>query len=581
MVSMSPVKALSRRKTLSFFHFWRLCGWWKRQGLTLLQDGSVGIMLGKVVWFVFVLFLSKPEAKHVVDMSDWKLDSLDRFMDLELLHKVEERSIFQVWQARGANGALVRLVVLSPRATRNLGSFPGDRTRVSRPHPRIAGLVDCGIHGEDEAGERAYIILDWLDADRLSSLMTQGPVWSRSEVVDKALMLAMHVSAVMEDLECDSSNKAGWIPGHLNPDGIWLGRDGVPFLEHPLLSQTLSELQGISLKGAARSLGYMSPEQVGGRTLDMRSDLFSFGVVLYEVLTAERLFTGESRSQIVARVKEASVPRPSQRCPWIEEGVSDLVLAALARDVDARPKTWASWRKDLMVLAQQRGMAVSAPAGQAVQADGTVVGLADERETEILPDEASPVPVVASGSSLVSGQVSRDDRPMQNWMVQNTMEAALHPDMMTRATGANPVAGDVFTPSRRSWWLHWAWEAGLAALLLVAVFLLGYRVVAKKGQNHSGAKKAAEEGSTSKSDRDWKIISSDAAGQGLVRIVVAPRSPSVGSVRVARPMVPGIAVAGRCVEPRYWVLSHADAWQAVFFVPDKGGSPKLEFCHNE
>jgi len=75
---------------------------------------------------------------------------------------------------------------------------------------------------------------------------------------------------------------------------------------------------------------YMSPEQVQGRTLDGRSDLFSLGVVLYELLTNRRLFKARTRDETLARVKRAEVPAPSQYRPEISEDLQAFVLKALS-----------------------------------------------------------------------------------------------------------------------------------------------------------------------------------------------------------------------------------------------------------
>jgi serine/threonine-protein kinase len=87
------------------------------------------------------------------------------------------------------------------------------------------------------------------------------------------------------------------------------------------------------VKGTA---GYMSPEQVRGEPLDGRSDLFSVGVMLHEMLTGERLFEGESERQEMAMILESPIPVPSARVPGISQQVSTVVLKALARDRGSR-----------------------------------------------------------------------------------------------------------------------------------------------------------------------------------------------------------------------------------------------------
>jgi serine/threonine-protein kinase len=87
------------------------------------------------------------------------------------------------------------------------------------------------------------------------------------------------------------------------------------------------------VKGTA---GYMSPEQVRGEPLDGRSDLFSVGVMLYELLTGARLFAGENERQEMAMILESPIRVPSVLVPEISQQVSTVVLKALARDRESR-----------------------------------------------------------------------------------------------------------------------------------------------------------------------------------------------------------------------------------------------------
>jgi serine/threonine protein kinase len=87
------------------------------------------------------------------------------------------------------------------------------------------------------------------------------------------------------------------------------------------------------LKG---KFGYMSPEQIRGLPLDRRSDIFAIGVCLYEMLTGERLFVGDSDFSVLEKVRKAEVAPPSTYNRRIPEALEKIVLKALARDVDER-----------------------------------------------------------------------------------------------------------------------------------------------------------------------------------------------------------------------------------------------------
>ena len=92
------------------------------------------------------------------------------------------------------------------------------------------------------------------------------------------------------------------------------------------------------LKG---KFGYMSPEQVRGLPIDRRSDVFAVGVILYEMITGERLFSGESDFSTLERVRSADVPRPITLKPNLPEGLDRIMMKALAREPEDRYQ-WAS-----------------------------------------------------------------------------------------------------------------------------------------------------------------------------------------------------------------------------------------------
>ncbi|MDY7233201.1 serine/threonine protein kinase [Hyalangium rubrum] len=99
------------------------------------------------------------------------------------------------------------------------------------------------------------------------------------------------------------------------------------------------------LKG---KFGYMSPEQVRGMPIDRRSDIFAVGVILYEMLTGEKLFVGESDFSTLEKVRNAEVPLPRQFNPNVPAGLEKVVLKALAREPEDRYQWASDLQEDLM-----------------------------------------------------------------------------------------------------------------------------------------------------------------------------------------------------------------------------------------
>lgn len=171
-------------------------------------------------------------------------------------------------------------------------------------HPHIAG-----IHGIDEAGGQQFLVMELVEGETLSARIASGPV-----PLDEALSIARQIAEGLE-----AAHEKGIVHRDLKPANVQIGRDGrVKLLDFGLAKafdpdpsasgvDSLSRSPTIShqMTGIGVILGtaaYMSPEQVRGRALDRRSDIWSFGIVLYEMLTGRRLFTGETVSDTLASV---------------------------------------------------------------------------------------------------------------------------------------------------------------------------------------------------------------------------------------------------------------------------------------
>ena len=191
-------------------------------------------------------------------------------------------------------------------------------------HPNIAQ-----IHGiEEEDGTRA-LVLELVEGQTLAERIKQGPI-----PIDEALPIAKQIAEALE-----AAHEAGVIHRDLKPANIKVREDGtVKVLDFGLAKALDTRPQGDpsespTLTAAATQMGvimgtaaYMSPEQASGKPADERSDLWSFGVVLFEMLTGRRLFDGETVSHVIAQVLERRIDYTS-----VQERMPPPVLRLLRR----------------------------------------------------------------------------------------------------------------------------------------------------------------------------------------------------------------------------------------------------------
>ena len=212
------------------------------------------------------------------------------------------------------------------------------RTLAQLNHPNLAG-----IHGVEVDGDQRFLVLEYVEGETLADVLDRGPL-----PVDEALQVCAQIAAGVE-----SAHDGGVIHRDLKPANIKITPDGkVKVLDFGLAkssdavsSATNSQLptqttpqnhQSHTIEGAILGTApYMSPEQARGRRVDRRSDVWSFGCILYECLTGARLFAGESATDSMGAIlhKEIDFSLLPRETP---ARVRELLARLLERDKERR-----------------------------------------------------------------------------------------------------------------------------------------------------------------------------------------------------------------------------------------------------
>jgi eukaryotic-like serine/threonine-protein kinase len=205
---------------------------------------------------------------------------------------------------------------------------------VQLQHANIAQIFDLG-----KVDESFFIALEYVHGRDLRSIFDR--MRSRGEAVPIAMACYM-VMQVCEGLDYAHNKRDGQgrelhlVHRDISPQNVLIGYEG----EVKLIDFGIAKAAGKASKTQAGILkgkfGYMSPEQVRGLPIDRRSDIFAVGIVLYELLTGERLFVGESDFSTLEKVRNVEIVPPSSYNKKIPPELEKLVLKALARDPEDR-----------------------------------------------------------------------------------------------------------------------------------------------------------------------------------------------------------------------------------------------------
>ena len=226
------------------------------------------------------------------------------------------------------------------------------QSAASLNHPSIVAVYDTG---EDMAGPAPvpYIVMEYVDGRTLHDLLRDG----RRLLPERALQI---VDGVLGAL--DYSHRNGIVHRDIKPANVMLTRTGDVKVTDFGIARSLSGSQ-VTITGTAQVIGtaqYLSPEQARGERVDARSDLYSTGCLLYELLTGRPPFSGDSPVAIVYQhVRENPVP-PSQADPQIPRWADAIVLKAMAKSPADRYQNAAEMRAD--INRAMSGTPVSPPA---------------------------------------------------------------------------------------------------------------------------------------------------------------------------------------------------------------------------
>ena len=249
---------------------------------------------------------------------------LGRYRILELL---AAGGMGEVYRARDPElGRDVGIKVLSQRAEitiDQLARFDREARAVAAlNHPNILTVYDVGVDRDIP-----YVVSELLDGETLRARLDRGAL-----PIDEAVRVARQVLAGLA-----AAHGKGIIHRDLKPQNLFLTGDGVTKILDFGLAKQLVRTPGREVDVTERGViigtaGYMAPEQIRGEQPDVRSDLFSFGAVLYEMLTGARAFTGQSAIEIMHAVLAVEPPIPASLPP----GIRGVVAGCLAKTVDRR-----------------------------------------------------------------------------------------------------------------------------------------------------------------------------------------------------------------------------------------------------
>jgi serine/threonine-protein kinase len=295
-------------------------------------------------------------------------------------------------------------------------------TRFRREAQSAAGLNHASIvaiydHGEDHVHTESggaqvnvpYIVMEYVPGRTLRDVLTDE---GRLEPTDAIRI----TEGVLDAL--GYSHRQGIVHRDIKPANVMIGDDGAVKVMDFGIARALADANATvtATQAVIGTAQYLSPEQAQGQTVDERSDLYSTGCMLYELLTGRPPFLGESPVAIAYQhVGEAPVP-PSRFAEEVPEDLDAVVLHSLAKPRDERYQDAGEFRADLVAVRLGRPISPAARAAAAAMAGAALAAGATEALPRAGSDEAAtqafapaPVPAPVGGGTLPPGPEDEEE----------------------------------------------------------------------------------------------------------------------------------------------------------------------------
>ena len=284
-------------------------------------------------------------------------------------------------------GRLVALKVLPAELTQDQGRLrrfeQEARAASALNHPNIITIHEIG-----SAESNTFIITEFIEGESLRQLMHDGPI-----KLPKTIAIATQIARALS-----AAQATGIVHRDIKPENVMIRADGIvkvlDFGLAKLSDVAAAEIDQEALTKAFVNTGagivmgtasYMSPEQAQGLTVDTRSDLWSLGVLIFEMVARRTPFEGSTPMEVIARIIEREVPRLSDVVENVPTELDRIVAKTLAKDRDERYQTAQDLVIDLKKLGRQIESESNSERGSSPTVKKGFSAASSEEKTSILP----------------------------------------------------------------------------------------------------------------------------------------------------------------------------------------------------
>lgn len=280
--------------------------------------------------------------------------NFEQFGKYILLEKLASGGMAEVFLAKslGASGVNKFLAVkrILPQYSDNkdfIDMFKEEaKIAVNLNHGSVVSIYDFGIERS-----QFYLVMEYVEGRNLRQVLNELKKRNQQFSIEQIVYMMKEVAAGIDHahrlIDGTTGKPLNLVHRDMSPQNIMVSYEGEVKVIDFGIAKAETQLEQTKTGTLKGKFGYMSPEQADGQSIDSRTDLFSLGIILWELLAHDRLFTSNSEAAILRKIRECQIPSIRKINPSIPTELENIVNKSLARDKSQRYQTSAAFHKDL------------------------------------------------------------------------------------------------------------------------------------------------------------------------------------------------------------------------------------------
>lgn len=280
--------------------------------------------------------------------------TFEQFGKYILLEKLASGGMAEVFLAKsnGANGvskfvAIKRILPQYFDNTDFIEMFKEEaKIAVNLNHGNVVSIFDFGIEKN-----QFYLVMEYVEGQNLRQIINELKKRTSTFTIEQVVYMVKEVAAGLDHahrcIDGSTGKPLNITHRDMSPQNIMVSFEGEVKVIDFGIAKAETQMEATKAGTLKGKFGYMSPEQADGMPIDLRTDVFSLGIVLWELLANDRLFSANNEAAILRKIKDCQIPSIRKINPAVPPELEKIVNKALAKDKSMRYQTAAQMQKDL------------------------------------------------------------------------------------------------------------------------------------------------------------------------------------------------------------------------------------------